>query len=69
MGKRCNNTIPPWRAELSIPGVENVGEGPGIKLIVFQLCGLEKKSPWGGKCRSDELTNNWNNISSLWPGK
>jgi hypothetical protein len=54
--------------ELSIPGVENVGQGPGIKLTAFQLCGLENKSPWGGKCQLDEWTNNWNNISSLWPG-
>ncbi len=43
MGKRCNNAIPPCRVEFSIPGVEIVGQGPGIKLIAFPVCGLENK--------------------------
>jgi hypothetical protein len=69
VGKRCNNAISPCRVEFSIPGVEIVGQGPGIKLIAFPVCGLENKFPQGGKCRPGELNNNLHNISTLWPGK
>jgi hypothetical protein len=33
------------RAEFSIPGVEIVSQGPGIKLIAFPVCGQENKFP------------------------
>jgi hypothetical protein len=58
VGKRCIITIPPCRAEFSVPGMENVSQGPGIKLIAFPVCGLENKFPWDGKCWSGEWNNN-----------
>jgi hypothetical protein len=58
VGKRCNNAIPPYRVEFSIPGVKIIGQGPGIKLIAFPVCGLENKFPKGGKCRPGEWNNN-----------
>jgi hypothetical protein len=69
VGKRCNNKIPPCRVEFSIPGVEIIGQGPGIKLIAFPVCGLENKFLQGGQCRSAEWNNNLHNVSTLSTGK